>query len=252
MIGFCNKYFKIILIIAFSFIMGCASKEELPPGFVYLSDIDPSIIEFPRFKTDQNFMAKNVAGYDSHRIVCTKQAAEQLKLANTDFKKMGYTVVVYDGYRPQRAVNEFIRWSQDEHDQTQKNYYYPKIDKKDFTKLGYVAEKSSHSRGSSFDITLIRSDEPYKWITVKNHTLTNGEVIPYLDDNTVDMGTSFDFYDEASHHDSNLVTEQQKAMRKLLRETMEKHGFKALDQEWWHYSLEKEPYPNTYFDFIIH
>ena len=159
-------------------------------------------------------------------------------------------MVVYDGYRPQCAVNEFMRWSKDEADHVAKELYYPTVNKKDVFKLGYVAERSGHSRGSTFDLTLIRQDQQLKPIKAGKHTLQNGEVIPFLDDNTIDMGSSFDLFHETSHHDSDLVIEEQTANRNLLRRAMKQSGFKEYKAEWWHYTLADEPYPDTYFDFV--
>lgn len=227
-----------------------ASQQELPEGFVYLRDIDSTIIENSRYFSADNFLGRPVPGYRTHRIICTRKAAERLKAAHDVLKKKNYRFVVYDGYRPQRAVNEFMRWSQDEADQEAKELYYPTVHKKDVFKLGYVAEKSGHSRGSTFDLTIIKVGEHLKPIRVSFRQLANGDVIPFLDDNTQDMGASFDLFHEASHHDSPLVDGQIQEKRNLLRGIMEQHGFKAYKCEWWHYTLEKEPYPETYFDFV--
>lgn len=246
-----SKYLTLSVFTLCLILMSCAEKNSAPSDFVLLSSIDPTIIEVPRYSTDENFLGRPVPGYTLSKIICTEQAAQRLKAAHDDFKRQGYTLVVYDGYRPQRAVNEFMRWSKDPSDQVAKARYYPTVDKRDVFKLGYVAEKSSHSRGSTFDLTLIPTNQPVKAITLRQHTLTNGTDIPFLDDNTVDMGSSFDLFHEASHHDSKLVTQQQNDLRQLLRDTMKKHGFKEYAEEWWHYTLADEPYPNTYFDFVM-
>lgn len=222
-----------------------------PDDFILLNEIDPTIIENTRYATADNFLGTPVDGYAHNKIICTKQAAQQLKKAHDDFKKQGYLLVVYDGYRPQRAVDAFMKWCQISHDQIAKMQYYPTIDKKDLFNVGYLAEKSGHSRGSTFDLTLIPIDQMLKPIVLKHRKLTNGEEIPFLDDNTVDMGASFDLFHEVSHHDSPLVTREHNAMRDLLRETMKRHGFGEYLKEWWHYTLKNEPYPDTYFDFIF-
>lgn len=247
------KYFRAILLGMLLLSTACTEQQSqsLPNGFVFLSEIDPSIIEFPRYYTNENFLGKPVPGYTDHRIISTLEAATVLKLVHQDLKNQGYTLVVYDGYRPQQAVDEFVRWSQDERDQAAKQLYYPTINKKDVFKLGYVAEKSSHSRGSTFDLTMIKTGQSLNPIKITHRTLTNGEEIPYLDDNTVDMGSTFDLFHEASHHDTNLVNEQHTSMRNLLRSTMKKYGFKEYHEEWWHYTLENEPYPDTYFNFVV-
>lgn len=240
------------LLLSFIFISNGFCEEKSSPlhDFVMLSSIDPTIIENSRYFTSDNFLGKPIDGYTSNKIVCTKQAAEHLKKAHDDLKNQGYRLVIYDGYRPQRAVNQFMKWSKDPNDQIAKMQYYPTVNKKDVFQLGYVAEKSSHSRGSTFDLTIIPINTPLKSLVLKYKKLTNGEEIPFLDDNTVDMGSSFDLFHEASHHDSPLVTSEQNAMRQLLRETMKKHGFKEYPEEWWHYTLANEPYPDTYFDFV--
>lgn len=235
--------------------LGCSEpnspKQNLPEGFVFITDIDPTIKESVRYSTKDNFLGRVVSGYQSNRVVSTKVAADALKRVHDDLKKEGYNLVVYDGYRPQRAVDSFVLWAKDINDATAKANYYPDVNKQDLFKLNYIAEKSSHTRGSTFDLTLIKRNEQLGAIKAGFRQLTSGEKIPYLDDNTVDMGSSFDLFHKASHHDSSLVTAEQSKMRNLLRSTMKKHGFKEYKEEWWHYTLENEPYPDTYFDFVV-
>lgn len=224
-------------------------KSTLPKGFVFLTDIDPTIIENSRYYTDQNFLARQVIGYKTPRIICTKEAALKLKTANDDLKRNGYKFVVYDGYRPQDAVNEFQRWSKDASDQAAKEYYYPTVNKKDVFKLGYIAERSGHSRGSTFDLTLIETIKTLKPIAPTKRILKNKETIFFLDDNTIDMGSSFDLFHQVSQHGSDLINNEHSQNRELLKITMKKHGFKYYQEEWWHYTLENEPYKTTYFNF---
>lgn len=232
---------------------GCSNHQmkHEPTNFVFLTDIDPTIIEHSRYFTSENFLGRPVIGYNGPRISCTREAALALKSAQAEFLKDGYRLVVYDGYRPQRAVNEFVKWSLDKNDQVAKHLYYPTINKAHAFKLGYIAKKSGHSRGSTFDLTLIPIGQKLQDIKVTSRELLNGEVIPFLDDNTVDMGSSFDLFHQVSNHDSLLVTPKQHEMRNFLRSVMKKHGFKEYKGEWWHYTLEHEPYPNTYFDYVI-
>lgn len=225
---------------------------KLPEDFVFLSDTDRAIIENVRYSGDQNFLGRPVDGYKVNKVVCTKQAAEQLKKANDDFKKQGYKIVVYDGYRPQRAVVDFIKWGEDINDDVAKSYYYPTLEKKDLFKLGYIAGgRSTHTRGSTFDITIIKADQSLKPISFSKRKVNNGDEIPFLDDNTVDMGSSFDLFHPVSRPDSKLVSEEQNRMRKILQDTMAQYGFKVHDEEWWHFTLQNEPYPDTYFDFVV-
>lgn len=221
-----------------------------PYNFAYVTDIDPTLIENPRYRGMDNFTGRPVVGCEALRMISTIDAAEALKKAHDEFKKEGYMLVVYEAYRPQRVTNAFIRWSMDANDQEAKTKYYPKVDKRDLFKLGYVADHSPYSRGSSFSVTLIRADTPLKVVDVKENRLTNGERIPYLDDNTIDMGSSYDLLHWASNHDSSLIGREQLIMRNYLRRVMKKHGFVANSKEWWSYTLKKEPYPAHYFDFV--
>jgi D-alanyl-D-alanine dipeptidase len=232
-----------------SSLTGCLQdSNKLPKNFVFLSDVDPTIMESRRYYTEQNFIGKPISGYKTSKIICTKEAAQQLKKAHAVFKNHGYKLVVYDGYRPQLAVDEFMRWGQNPKDDVAKSYYYPTLDKKDLFELGYIAgEKSTHSRGSTFDLTLIESHRTLKPIVYSKRRLKNDEEISFLDDNTVDMGSSFDLFHEVSHHDSNLIDQSHSKMRNFLRETMKRYGFTEYKKEWWHYTLENEPYPETYF-----
>lgn len=233
-------------------ISACVKTDQgLPENFVFLSDIDNTIIENVRYYTNENFLGKQVAGYKVDKIICTKEAAVALKKANDYFKSQGYKLVVYDGYRPQRAVDEFRKWGFDAKDIATKSYYYPTLAKKSLFNLGYIAgENSSHSRGSTFDLTLIKINSNIKPITYSIRTLKNGEKIPFLDDNTVDMGSSFDLFHKVSHHNSLLIGTPYAEMRDFLKQGLKRFGFKEINEEWWHYTLDAEPYPNTYFDFI--
>lgn len=243
-----NKMISFILLVVL--MVGYFYKNaSIAKDFVFLTDIDPTIIENVRYYGVENFLGKPVPGYTKNRIICTQQAASQLKKVQEDLKNQGFQLVVYDGYRPQKAVDAFMRWSTDSSDQQAKEQYYPNVDKKDVFTLGYVAEKSGHSRGSTFDLTLIPLSQSLKPITITKRLLKNGEEIPFLDDNTVDMGSSFDLFHIVSHHDTALIDESALQMRNLLRAIMKKHNFKDYQEEWWHYTLENEPYPNTYFDF---
>lgn len=229
----------------------CEKKQKLPEGFVFLKNVDPFIIENQRYFTKHNFVGKPISSYLSPHIICTKEAAENLKNANIEFKKLGYQLVVYDGYRPQRAVNEFMDWAKDQTQTKNKKYYYPNLSKSAIFPKGYVSEKSAHSRGSTFDLTLIKLGKKIKPIIYSYRKLKSSEEIHFLDDGTVDMGSSWDLFHEVSAHQSKLIDSFHGSMRDKLKEVMEKNHFKAYEKEWWHYTLEKEPFPDTYFDFII-
>lgn len=226
-----------------------ATTIQMPNDFVNISDVDATIIQSHRYTVSENFLGRPVPGYHAPIFCATKPLADALKKVNADAKKLGYKLVIYDAYRPQRAVNTFVAWVNDEKDTLMKELYYPTLNKSQILKDGYIFEKSAHSRGSTVDVTLIPLEKSLKPIALTQRTLSNGETIPYLDDNTVDMGSSFDLFHPASHHDSPYITSAQTKMRQLLRSLMHTHGFDEIKEEWWHYTLHKEPYPNTYFDF---
>ena len=226
--------------------------DGLPEGFVFLSNIDASIIEHVSYWGEQNFIGRQINGYTVNKIICTLQAAQGLKKAHDFFKELGYNLVVYDGYRPGRAVQDFQAWGRDLSDTRMQKYYYPTIPKEKLFELGFIAAKhSTHSRGSTFDLTLIESSKSLQKVAYVDCCLQDGSVVPFLDDNTVDMGTSFDFFHSASWHDSSLISQEQLKMRNLLRLGMVKSGFAQYQFEWWHYTMINEPYPDKYFDFVV-
>ncbi len=230
-------------------------QEARAKGFVYLHEIDPTILTSPRYYSNENFVGTPVDGYKRSVIIITKQAADALKKAHDELKRDGYTLVVYDAYRPQQAVNHFMRWSENVNDQIKKSHYYPRVNKADVFELGYVAKRSGHSRGSTIDLTIIKNNQTLHAIEEKKRTLLDGYTITILDDGTVDMGSSFDLFDTASHFENNLITEEFKTLRTYLKNIMEKHGFKNYAEEWWHFTLKNEPFPATkddsYFDFEV-
>ncbi len=205
-------------------------KHPYPPdGFVYLSDIAPDCLLDVRYFSTYNFVGQRVDGYNAPRVICTLQTAKALKKVSDDCLERGYLLKIYDIYRPQKAVDHFVRWSNDSSDLKTKAVFYPNIEKKDLFKKGYIASKSGHSRGSTADLTLV-------------DRATGKEL---------DMGSPFDFLDPMSNHDSPLVTAPQTANRNLLKSLMEKHGFESYSKEWWHYTLKSEPHPKTYFNFDV-
>lgn len=232
------------------------SQEAKDKGFVYLSDIDPTIITSVRYATNENFVGKPVDGYKKPVLMLTKQTAQALKKVQAAVKKDGYSLVVYDAYRPQQAVDHFYRWSQDVKDQLRKDQYYPRIDKSRVLELGYVAtSRSEHTRGSTVDLTLIKDGEALHDIKEQNRTLLDGYTVKFLDDGTIDMGSSFDIFDVASHYENNLIEDKYKKLRKYLKDVMEKFNFKNYAEEWWHFTLKNEPYPadqdSSYHNFAI-
>ncbi|RIY41376.1 peptidase M15 [Neopusillimonas maritima] len=204
-----------------------AIAHELPAGFTYLEEAIPEIKINLMYTGSDNFLGRPVNGYENARAVLTKSAAQALKQAQDSLKPFGLGLLVYDAYRPQRAVDDFIAWSRTDNNEMRESYY-PDISKPDLFKEGYIAAKSGHSRGSTVDLTLC--------------DLNTGKPL--------DMGTRIDFLGKESWPDYAGVTGQQRANRLLLRRIMMEHGFMPLQQEWWHFTLENEPFPETYFDFV--
>ena len=201
---------------------------SLPEGFVYLSDICPEAIEDIRYFTDNNFMGCPIDGYLAPRAILTEQAAKAVKKAAQKAKCNGMMLKIYDCYRPQRAVDHFVRWAEDVQDQKNKALYYPDVNKADVFELGFIAKRSGHSRGSTVDLTLV--DE-------------SGQEL--------DMGGRFDYFGELSHPDYTGVSTEQFQNRMLLREIMVSSGFVPLKEEWWHFTLKNEPFADRYFDFEV-
>jgi D-alanyl-D-alanine dipeptidase len=230
-------------------------QEARDKGFVYLHEIDPTILISLRYNSNENFVGKPVDGYKKSVVIITKQAAYALKKVQQEVKKDGYCLVVYDAYRPQQAVNHFIRWSSNTADKSKENQYYPRVDKDQVFDLGYIAKRSGHSRGSTIDLTIIKDGEALHEIQEQERELCDGCTIKFLDDGTVDMGSSFDLFDEASHTHNKFIEGQFQERRDYLKAKMEEHGFKNYEKEWWHFNLRNEPFPadrdDSYFDFPI-
>ena len=198
-------------------------------GFVVLSDVVPDAILEIRYYSTYNFVGDRIEGYEEPYALLTKEAAEALKEVSDDLAAQGYRLKIYDAYRPQMAVTNFVEWAEDMDDTRMKEYFYPELEKDVLFPQGYIAEKSGHSRGSTVDLTL------FDMTTEKE----------------VDMGGTFDYFGELSHPDYTEITEEQYANRMILRDAMTALGFKPLSTEWWHFTLENEPYPDTYFTFPI-
>lgn len=251
--------YLITMMLFFSFITADSETRQsyLTPearaqGFVYLDEIDPTIQVLLRYATSDNFVGKPLPGYEiTDRAIITRQTACALKEVQTFVQNHGYCLVVYDAYRPQQTVDYFIQWAQDYSDQLQKSTYYPYINKEHVFDLRYVAGRSGHSRGSTVDITLIKNDQKLTPIIWSQRILLNTYTIPFLDDGTIDMGSSWDLFDVVSHFDNDYIPMHYKILRTYLRRVMIFHGFKPIEEEWWHFTLEYEPFPDTYFNFPV-
>lgn len=201
-------------------------------GFVDVHEAVPGIVATARYAGDDNFVGQPITGYEADKVVVSKQVAAALARAQVELAAEGLALKLFDGYRPQRAVDHFMRWIADSADTKNKADYYPDVTKADLVKLGYIAEKSGHSRGGSVDLTIVSLEPGGGW----------GEL---------DMGSPWDLFDQKSHANSTLVDASAQANREKLADLMMKHGFKPYSEEWWHFTLVDEPYPETYFDFPI-
>ena len=197
--------------------------------FVLLSEAVPDVILEIRYYSTYNFVGDRIDGYEEPLAMLTAEAAAALKAASDELAGMGYRLKIFDAYRPQMAVTNFMNWALDPEDTRMKEYFYPELEKDVLFPQGYIAEHSGHSRGSTVDLTLF----------------------DMTTEREVDMGGTFDYFGQLSHPDYTEITQEQYEMRMLLREVMVKHGFRPLEEEWWHFTLEDEPYPNTYFTFPI-
>ena len=198
-------------------------------NFVLLSEAVPDAILEIRYYSTYNFVGKRVDGYEQPTALLTKEAASALKKVSEYLMTQGYRLKIFDAYRPQKAVNHFIRWVKDISDTKMKAYFYPELEKSVLFTKGYIAKRSGHSRGSTVDLTLF--------------DMRLGK--------DVDMGSTFDYFGERSHPDFKNITKEQYANRMILRKAMIRHGFRPLPKEWWHFTLDSEPYPNTYFTFPV-
>jgi D-alanyl-D-alanine dipeptidase len=208
------------------------AAEGQPEGFVHVEEVIPNIRVELRYLTDNNFIGRPVDGYIKSRCMLTKEATCALKKVQDKLNRFGLGLKIYDAYRPQRAVSHFVRWAKDVDDIKMKSAYYPHVKKAELFRKGYIAEKSSHSRGSTVDVTIVPIKE------------SEG-------DRELDMGTGFDLFDPKSWPDNPTMNPDQRAHRLLLRTLMIEHGFQPYPKEWWHFTLEREPYPDTYFDFPV-
>ena len=211
---------------------------ELPSGFVYLSDVDPTIVQEMRYFGYHNFLGRPVDGYGAPECILKEEAARDLKIVQDELRAMSMSLKVYDCYRPQRAVDDFVQWSGKPEEQATKAEFYPNVNKADFFKLGYVAKKSSHSKGVAVDLTIVPLPVPDQPDYVPGQPLeacTSPAELRFPD-NTLDMGTSFDCLDPQSHTFSDAIPEAARKNRLLLRDLMLSHNFDPYDKEWWHFS----------------
>jgi D-alanyl-D-alanine dipeptidase len=222
---------RLAFVVLAALLAGCVSMEQdgRREGFVALAEAVPDAILEIRYYSTYNFVGERIDGYEQPCALLTKEAAAALKAASDECVRRGYRLKIYDAYRPQRAVAHFCRWAKDLENMRMKAMFYPNLDKAAAFELGYIAEHSGHSRGSTVDLTLF--------------DMRTGK--------EVDMGGTFDWFGEESHPSYRGITEEQFANRMFLRGIMLAHGFKPIEEEWWHFTLVNEPYPDVYFDFPV-
>ena len=208
---------------------GRSTGPDDPSGFVVLTDVVPDVILEIRYYSSFNFVGTRVDGYEQPVALMTREAARALKAVSDEAISLGYRLKIWDTYRPQMAVDHFCRWGENVTDTLTKRYFYPYLDKDVVFDQGYIARRSGHSRGSVVDLTLV--------------DMKTGR--------DIDMGYGFDWFGVESHPDYRGITEEQYANRMLLRGLMLKHGFRPIEEEWWHFILKDEPYPDTYFTFPV-
>ncbi len=203
----------------------------LPGGFVYLDRVIPEIVIDLKYYGTHNFVGERIDGYLQPRCILTKEAAAALKKVQEELKPFGLGLKVFDAYRPQRAVDHFVRWAENKADVRMKDEFYPRVPKDKLFTEGYIAARSSHSRGSTVDLTILP--------------------LPPEEGKELDMGKGFDFFGPESWPQHRALPPSQRALRMLLHVLMKKHGFASYEQEWWHFTLKNEPFPDTYFNFPV-
>lgn len=224
-----TQYFLTLLLLLLPLQHKSVSSEPLPEGFVYVQEFIPDIACDIRYAGNHNFTGRPVKGYEAATPVLSLPAAKALKKVQQELKKKGLALKIFDAYRPQRAVDSFVAWARIIGDTLTKQEFYPEVPKSKLFERGYIATRSGHSRGSTVDLTLIDR--------------TTGREL--------DMGGPYDFFGEISHHNTTHINPQQKENRLLLKKAMSKYGFRPYSEEWWHYTLRNEPYPDTYFNFVV-
>ena len=205
------------------------AQAPLPQGFSYAKDKIPDLQIDLRYAKKNNFVGQKIDGYTTEKAILSTKTVEALFAAQQEFGRMGLGLKLFDGYRPQRAVDHFVRWAKIPSDTLMKAQFYPNIPKSELFKKHYISTHSGHSRGSSIDVTLI-------------------------DFNTceeLDMGSTYDFFGKISNLDYQDLNAKQRSNRELIQRIMIKYGFRPYAQEWWHFTLNNEPFPKTYFDFVV-
>ncbi len=248
----CQVLLSSIPLLAATTPIASAAEHQLPAGFVYLRAVDPTILQNIRYHGGHNFLGRPAEGYGAPECILTALAAERLAGVQAKLAQQGMSLKVYDCYRPGRAVLDFVDWAKDLADTKTRAEFYPTLDKDKLFELGYIARRSSHSRGSTVDLAIVSlpaAREP-AFDPKAQRPCFNPAGARYAD-NSLDFGTGYDCFHELSHTANSAVGQSAMANRQLLLDTMESAGFENYDREWWHFTLSDEPFPDTYFDFPI-
>ncbi|MGB6969379.1 MAG: M15 family metallopeptidase [Methyloceanibacter sp.] len=225
---------------------------DMPEGFVYLRDVDPTIQQDMRYAGADNFTGHPVPGYQAPECVLARQAAEALAAVQADLKGQGLSLKLYDCYRPAQAVAAFVAWAKEPSAPESKTVHYPNLDKTMLFPQGYIATVSGHSRGATMDLTLIPlGAEPAPLSSGQSLGACTAPQVEREADDSLDMGTGFDCFDVKANTEASGLTPEQRANRQILLDAMSRHGFNNYDKEWWHFTLRDEPYPDTIFNFPI-
>jgi len=223
-----KKFLVTLIIVFFSIVPAFADTISYDKtDFAEISTVIDDAVYDIRYYSSNNFTGKRIEGYKAPKAYMTKKALKALSIAAEDLRQQGYRLLIWDSYRPQKAVDNFVEWINNPNDEGDKTFY-PNLKKSDLLKGQYIMEKSGHTRGSTVDLTLIKKDGSF-----------------------VDMGGTFDLFSEISHPDYKKISKKQKQNRKILHDAMIKAGFVGIDSEWWHFTLKNEPYKDTYFNFDI-
>jgi D-alanyl-D-alanine dipeptidase len=229
-----------------------SARDMLPPGFVYLRDVDSSIVQDMRYATSDNFTGRPLPGYGAGECILRREAADALKRVQAELAKENMGLKVYDCYRPTRAVRAMAAWAHDGKDSASTKRFYPAQQKRNLFRLGYIAVQSKHSTGTTVDLTLIRKPAAAAaaFDPAARYGPCTGPAAKRAPDNSLDMGTGFDCFDTRSTSANREISPEQKRWRATLKDAMRRHGFANYFREWWHYSFGAAPDPRAY-DFAI-
>lgn len=242
-----------IFLLTMLFVLFSSLLAKPADGFVDIAKVDPSIHVEMRYNTNWNFIGHKINGYQANKCYLSTEAANALSKVQAYLKPQGYALLVFDCYRPQRAVNQFIAWTKDAKEDKMKKIFYPDEPKEHLIDRGYIAAQSSHSRGSTVDITIVKSSDVKSKLRGFNFQEKMADCRRHKNSENaqLNMGTGFDCFSNLAVTDHPEISEEAKKNRQLLKSSMEKFGFVNYPQEWWHYTLKNEPFRTQYFDFVV-